>query len=274
MRDIIVLYHANCTDGFGSAYAAWKHFGDKAEYIPVAYGDNLPDVTGKDVYMLDYSCKREVAKGIATIAKCLTIIDHHKTAYEDLQDLMDSGVINGIFDMNKSGAVLTWEWFHGEDDIPALFLYLQDYDLWRFYLRNTKAIVAGLRSYEMNFEVWSKYAESLANLVKLSSEGESILRNHMQLVKSAAENARRIILCGFDVPCVNANGFLASDLGALLAEGEAFSVTYYIDAKGGERVSLRSEEGGADVSEIAKEMGGGGHKHAAGYVNRSLRLRV
>ncbi len=29
--------------------------------------------------------------------------------------------------------------------------------------------------------------------------------------------------------------------------------------------SLRSEEGGQDVSEIAAMFGGGGHKHAAGF---------
>jgi len=32
-----------------------------------------------------------------------------------------------------------------------------------------------------------------------------------------------------------------------------------------QKVSLRSRPDGADVSEIAKKLGGGGHKHAAGF---------
>lgn len=27
---VTVLYHADCLDGFGAAYAAWRHFGDTA----------------------------------------------------------------------------------------------------------------------------------------------------------------------------------------------------------------------------------------------------
>ena len=40
--NISVLYHADCPDGFGGAYAAWKKFGDTAEYIPVKYGRTPP----------------------------------------------------------------------------------------------------------------------------------------------------------------------------------------------------------------------------------------
>ena len=42
----LVLYHANCPDGFGAALAAWKHFGNEAEYVPVQYGKEPPDVSG------------------------------------------------------------------------------------------------------------------------------------------------------------------------------------------------------------------------------------
>src|SRR3989338_9515798 len=38
-----ILYHANCPDGFGGAYAAWKKFGDSAEYIPVKHGKPIPE---------------------------------------------------------------------------------------------------------------------------------------------------------------------------------------------------------------------------------------
>lgn len=34
----LVLYHANCADGFGAAFAAWLKLGDEAEYVACSYG--------------------------------------------------------------------------------------------------------------------------------------------------------------------------------------------------------------------------------------------
>ena len=41
MTDSLILYHADCDDGFGAAYAAWLSLGDSAEYQPVYYGDQI-----------------------------------------------------------------------------------------------------------------------------------------------------------------------------------------------------------------------------------------
>ena len=42
-KKTVVLYHANCHDGFGGAFAAWKKFGDAADYVPMRYGMAIPD---------------------------------------------------------------------------------------------------------------------------------------------------------------------------------------------------------------------------------------
>lgn len=55
------------------------------------------------------------------------------------------------------------------------------------------------------------------------------------------------------------------DLGNMLAEGEDFAAVFHEGADGWRHWSLRSKPGGADVSEIARAYGGGGHKHAAGF---------
>ena len=49
----VVLYHANCNDGFGAAYSAWKLLGNRAEYIACSHGTPPPDVTGKKVVCLE-----------------------------------------------------------------------------------------------------------------------------------------------------------------------------------------------------------------------------
>ena len=57
-------------------------------------------------------------------------------------------------------------------------------------------------------------------------------------------------------------------MGHLLGKGEPFAATFFYDGEG-YVFSLRSDDNGLDVSEIAKQYGGGGHKHAAGFKLKS-----
>ena len=49
-----------------------------------------------------------------------------------------------------------------------------------------------------------------------------------------------------------------------MAQGEPFAACYW-DTEGARVFSLRSADDGLDVSEIAKQYGGGGHVRAAGF---------
>lgn len=68
----VVFYHASCADGFGAAFAAWMAMGDKAEYIPIKYGqinsindvDLLGVIKGRDVFVLDLSFPRDNSPSI------------------------------------------------------------------------------------------------------------------------------------------------------------------------------------------------------------------
>src|SRR3990167_9491025 len=43
MKNIVVIYHGKCPDGFSAAWIAWKKFGDDAEYIPGRHGEIPPE---------------------------------------------------------------------------------------------------------------------------------------------------------------------------------------------------------------------------------------
>lgn len=108
-----IIYHHPCSDGFGAAYCAWKFFQlnytKNVEFLPMNIGDPPPcNLEGKNLLLLDYSYKKEVVLKLLKIVKKLLIIDHHKSAYEDLQDLPKE---YKFFDMNRSGAMLAWEYF-------------------------------------------------------------------------------------------------------------------------------------------------------------------
>lgn len=78
----LVLYHANCWDGFCAAWVARMALGD-IEAVPVNYGTEPPDVRGRNVYVLDFSYPRAVMRRLLGQAHFVTVLDHHKTAEAD-----------------------------------------------------------------------------------------------------------------------------------------------------------------------------------------------
>lgn len=160
MDKSLVLYHASCADGFGAAWAAWKYFGDNADYKPVSYGGEVPDVQGyKRVYLVDFSYPLNVINKMregAPYSDYVIIIDHHKSAQEMLKDYPFAE-----FDMAHSGACLTWLYFHRAVEVPQLIKTIEDRDLWLFKLPNTRELSAWIWSYPYDFELWSRMAEIL-----------------------------------------------------------------------------------------------------------------
>ena len=89
----LVIYHANCTDGFGAAFAAWLRLGFVAEYLPMEHGkvktpadfDMKVSLAAKsnDVYILDFSFLREVMDALFQHAKRVVWLDHHASVFKD-----------------------------------------------------------------------------------------------------------------------------------------------------------------------------------------------
>ena len=258
-----VLYHDNCPDGFGSAWAAWTALEDSAEYIPVLYGKPPPDLAqGNPVSIIDFSYPRQVLLDLHARHPSLHVLDHHKTAKADL-----AGLDFCLFDMDKSGAMLAWEHWHPDEEPPRLIRYVQDRDLWRFELPNSREISAWLQSYPYQFELWSALAEQLnSDFTRTVTEGKAILRAKKQQVELMCKHARMVEVGGHTVPIANATVFF-SEVGELLCQlhPEAPFAGYYFDRSDGtQQWGLRSQ-GDFDVSEVAKSYGGGGHQGAAGF---------
>lgn len=257
-----VLYHASCSDGFCAAWVAQKVYPD-AEFIPVQYQQDPPDIAGHDVMIVDFSYKREVMEEIKKQAKSLVVLDHHKTAQEELQ-----GLDYCIFDMTKSGAKLTWEYLFPNAPAPWLVNYVEDRDLWLKKLPNSDEINIAVRSYKHDFAVWDELAQM--NVDTLIAEGRSIIRYRDGLIQSHMKYLKPLELDGFNglgTMC-SVVGFIGSDLmhEILTTHNCDFAYTYFINDDGKECYSLRSNK--IDVSEIAARRGGGGHKAAAGFTKQ------
>lgn len=269
----LVIYHGNCADGFSAAWCFWRKFKDGADYHAGVYQQDPPDVIGRDVYLVDFSYKRAVVEEMLAKANSVTLIDHHKTAIEDLrplfrQDSYTGGApqLNWFVDLDRSGATLTWDYLFPGEDRPLLLGHVEDRDLWRFKLPGTREIQAFVFSHDYTFEMWDRLMSAdQVELLKMTAAGAAIERkHHKDIAELVGVCKRRMVIAGHDVPVASLPYTMGSDAGHLMAKGEKFSACYWDTAEG--RVfGLRSSDDGLDVSEIAKQYGGGGHARAAGF---------
>ncbi len=276
MRDY-VLYHAHCPDGFGAAWAAWKRLGETATYVPVRHGvppPPLPDCAR--LFLVDFAYPGEQLGRLRKNVPHITILDHHQSAQAALADIREQPPrfapdqtppgLFALFDLEESGATLTWRYFHPETDCPDLLRYIKDRDLWQHALPGSQAINAAIRSYPHDFTVWTEKLAAAEGLAQLRADGEAILRKQAHDIQSLLAAVMWMELGGYRVPVVNATGN-ASELGHRLCEvfpEAAFSASYRDTAEDRREWSLRSV-GDFDVSAVATRYGGGGHRNAAGF---------
>ena len=264
-----VIYHANCNDGFGAAWATYKYWGynpEEVRYYPLQYGDNIPaGMKAEDkVAIFDFSFDREVMEHLYEAHEGKVVLwDHHATAKLALEDLPYCH-----FDMEHSGAVLAWQHWFGNLPVPGLLQYVEDRDLWKFELAESRAHSAALQLAPHDFTAWDMYAKDPGNELLLGRGRTLLQAQEAQLDRLAQHAVRGMLVEGHRVMAVN-TALLQSELGErLLALYDDVDVAalWYVASNGQYHWSLRSRKGGVHVGEWAKEMGGGGHQAAAGFV--------
>lgn len=258
-----VFYHAQCPDGFATAWAFYKKFGtDNVVYQACNYGEPIPQFeAGAEVYIGDYSFPRDVLLDMEKKSSKIVLLDHHRSAEKDL-----SGLSFATFDMNKSGAMLTWEYCHPGTKIPKMIDYVMDRDLWLFKQPHSKEAHAYLSTFAYDFKAWDELAATFENdFQRIIDMGAILLRSDELEVQSICAQSREILFEGHRIPCVN-TVVLNSEVGNALLQlypQAPFSLSWFVTKDGKIKGSLRSR-GEFDVSELAKKLGGGGHKAAAG----------
>jgi oligoribonuclease NrnB/cAMP/cGMP phosphodiesterase (DHH superfamily) len=320
MKPLLCIYHSPCADGFGSAWIVNRYCNQNdipVEFHPGVYQNPPPDVTDRHVLMVDFSYKMDVLAEMHHQARSLLVLDHHKTARDELSALVaaptrdavterwrDDNVYysaGAVFDMERSGAGITWDYFYPGQNRPQMIEHIEDRDLWRFRYADTRAINANLFSFPYNFKLWDDLMFLRdRDLDNFRDQGAAIERKHHKDINELLEICTRpmrfrLPTTGpFDpqgknslvVPVANLPYTMVSDAGHMLCERNfqgkplprdtansdinpvkyfhPFAACFY-DGPEGRNFSLRSRADGADVGEIAKLYGGGGHPHAAGF---------
>jgi len=271
-----LIYHGGCPDGFGSAYAFWKKYGDSIDYVPMNhnydkfFGLDESFFSGRDIWMADIAMNRDDCIRAFEVANSFFILDHHASAERDLD-----GLDFCKFDMNHSGAMLSWNYCHPDDEAPILLRYIQDRDLHSQKLEYMSEILTAVDAYDHNFEDWDRLnsmLETKDGFSKLLIQGQAILSYNKTLIKKIKKGAYRGKISGYDVPMIN-SPFFRHEILLEISKGEPFAAAYHFDGEFFIFSMRRSDDNSVDIdlSEIASRFpNGGGHKKAAGFSIRSL----
>lgn len=264
-KDIVIFYHAECKDGFGGAWAAWKKFGDEADYVAFNHNDSLSEnLKDKQIFFIDIISNNElIIKKVVNDNKSVVAIDHHKTNESKISLFKEYS-----FDNNHSGAVLAWKYFHPDKPVPKLLLFIEDVDIWKWEYPESENLISALVLYDFDFEVFDKIALDIEDPEKFKeylSRGEIVSKHSQKIVDWLSRTAIFVHFEGYSVYAVNAPDFI-KDLVANRLAGEypPFAIAW-VQEKDMIFVSLRSGKNDFDVSVIAEKYGGGGHKAAAGF---------
>ncbi len=293
--ETIILYHKDCMDGIAAAYVADCYFNDMEishKCIPIQYGDDIYEVLGDNIqsvnelFFVDFSAKRDIIIDLATKFKKVTILDHHKTAEAELKHLDDIDNIEMIFDMNRSGAVIAYDYFTGPELNPngytmpgleSMFMisdFIQDRDLWNWKLENSKEV-----SEYFKFTVKPNDLESFKTMATkfnwntALNIGETLTKVKDLAVASKVKKYRTINIAGIELVCINLTENISEVGNELCKLTGKPAMMYFIKEDLKVVLSFRSLDELPDVSIIAKFFDGGGHRNACGATTNMEELK-
>lgn len=300
-KTLTVVSHKNCTDGMMAAF--WQYLWAKArgtldttQFLFCQYNTPIPEIEAKNVLVLDFSFTPTELENEAFRDKNISIHDHHKSSaqmyggygYSNRWCCKGTTTLFTEFVEELSGAELSYQHiyantytdgdaalglglpFHILKRLRRVSLCVQDRDLWKFGLAESRAIYELLNSVPSTFEAWEDLLINTPDDDFEEMVREMQIRVDMRtaLSREYASLATTVNLeNGKTAAVVNVASNFASEVGSHLSELHWFSAMFVISPKYGTViVSLRSKAGdGADVSAIAKHYGGGGHANAAGF---------
>lgn len=234
---------------------------------------------GERVYIVDYSFTEATMHQLLWLINygCDVIwIDHHSSSLDLVDKYPELRDLRGIRSAEASGAALTFMWFMNctFDNIPKYVQLVSDYDTWGHKMPDSDAFKLGIDRYKNDVfdNVWERLDESsLISYKDIIIEGYTIKsyidRDNESYLNSYGFESE---IDGVTVYAVNksSNSWIFGDL---INSYPAVVVFVFNGSRW--KYSIFSSDKGADCQKIAENHGGGGHKHAAGFMSDELLLR-
>lgn len=284
---IVCIYHKIDLDGWMSAAIVKKWFEEEnngfntspsdnsIDFIGYNYNQHIPDLSVYDkVIMVDISFPKEIMhKLFNEYRHNFTWIDHHVSAIKDFDFTPD-----GIQNVKYAACELTWKYFYTETEMPEIVRILGRYDCFghKGTAEELKVLQFqyGARQEISNLEDAYKWLNWCINEEfreqDLLKAGHFIYGYLCTEAKQTYSQIFTIELDGYKFACVNKERFNPINFGIDYHKDgfDGFVCFSYKDGKF--MYSIYNDNEKVDVSIIAKNRGGGGHKGASGFISDIL----
>jgi len=267
----MVLYHGDCVDGYACAFICNLFFKNKSKritYIPCQYQKPPPLVSNKNVLICDFSYKNQVLHNMIKQANKLCILDHHTSSERDLNNIPNQ---NKVFNITHSAAYITWCYFFGENKVPLMIKYIEDNDIGRWALPNTKSFSSYIFNLPKKSESYSPLLDDSYVINTVLPMGEGMQKQNLSYINDGVKRA-----CAYFM-LINNYVYFVIHINTSILKSEIANAVFDIYPNANFAfcwshnsytneiyASLRSIQNGTDVEKIAALFGGGGHSRAAG----------
>ncbi|WP_457643668.1 DHH family phosphoesterase [Persephonella sp.] len=272
MEKVVCIYHGNCTDGTTAAAVLLKKY-PQCRLFPLEHGyteealNEILSAVDRDttVYIVDFSLREEDLKKLLQKAKRVINIDHH-ISVKELLEKIDREYENYtfVFNNNRSGASLTWEYIFGTQP-PWIVRYVEDQDIWTWkYGEKTKYVnLYLLPMTNKPEEIVRLFDEPVEELIEkgkiIASFTDYLINRFVERAKETPVKIGRYLVKGYNT------NYFQSEIGNILATKHDQAVLLFNIQGTDVKMSFRSNTGHSpDALDLAKELGGGGHRNAAG----------
>ena len=262
-KNIVILYHGGCPDGFGGAYAAWKKFGDAADYIPTRYQQSVPEnLEGKELYVVDFCYEQDTMNELFKNSKSLTVLDHHEGTREVVESMP-----NHVYDASRSGASIAWHYFHPDTPLPTFLHYVENADLFRMISDDERALITYAYAQSFHFDIWDDLVhriEDPAERAKMIERGSTYQEYFQLLAHQLAGNAELVSFEGHTCYLIAGEKMFITELGTQLRDKRPPLALVVRAGATGLRVSIRSDNT-INAAKLAQKYGGNGHPNSAAF---------
>jgi oligoribonuclease NrnB/cAMP/cGMP phosphodiesterase (DHH superfamily) len=267
------FYHSADLDGHCSGAIVLERYPDCA-MIGINYGDPFPWNSielGEIVFMVDFSLQPFSDMELLNSLCSLRWIDHHKTAIDARDVSAERDSFHGVQEVGLGACALVWRTVFPGVRMPYGVQLLAEYDVWKHDDANCLPFQHGMRLEDTlpGSSVWSRVFGG--NLADIILRGETVLEYERKQSESYAKS------CAFETEFM---GLRCLAMNRMLTNSKAFDSVVDPDRhdamltfgfrKGRWTCSLYSAREDVDVSAVALQLGGGGHKGAAGFQCREL----
>ncbi len=269
---MLCIYHIADHDGKGSAAIVGRKFKD-VEFFGLNHDMEVPWKAierHQQIVICDIALPLDVMFELSE-RKDLTWIDHHASVIEAYEEAIKAGKkeIKGVRKNGTAAIMLCWQYYFPDEAVPEGVKLLALNDLYDLRDKRVRPFEYAFQAMGVNKpadDSWKAVFAGTLDIDEMVKKGEAILsyiknRNHRLCKAMSFESSYKGMKC----ICANMpQGYSEFYDSIKNIKSYAFMCNFFMNGKNTWNLSLYTSRDDVDVSKIAAEFGGGGHKKAAG----------